>query len=292
VVDTRATPLTQAEIDRYHADGYLAPFRFLSAQTAQMIRGAIEDHITGRIASERYELTDPVVVREVDDANGKVRYEYDESVHSEKTHTFPFLFNMWKWDERIKAVSHDPVIAGIARQLLGADKVLLMEDNGIVKNPQSKNIPWHQDYSYWPLEQQTTAVTLWLSLGHTDEANGGMQIAPGTHRTGEHLPVAFADDSAFMENRKLPEVPQDPVAAGYDVITYKMTPGEGGFHHPMVWHGSPPNTTDEPRYAFILRYVGAGSIWLGDTRMPYNDVGCEVGEPLSEKHFPLVETAF
>lgn len=293
MTDVRTEPLTPAEIERYHTDGYLAPVQFISEQVATELRDAIIEHLSGQVSSERYELTDPVVVREVESAEGDRKgYEYDETNASKSPHTLPFLFNMWKWDARFKKVGHDPVIAGIARQLLGAEKVLLMEDNGIVKNAHAKSIPWHQDYSYWPLAEPTTAVTVWIALGRITSANGGMQIAPGTQRTLEHLPVGFANAQAFMTDRALPEIPQDPVAAGYPVISYDMSPGQGGFHHPMVWHGSPPNEADEPRYAFILRYVAVGSIWLGHARMPYDDIGCKVGDPLTEDHFPQVATAF
>lgn len=289
----RTDPLTPAEIERYYTEGYLAPLQLISEQAALELRDAMVDHLSGQVTSERYELTDPVVVREVEPAEGGHKeYEYDESSASNAPHTLPFLFNMWKWDERFKRVGHDPVIAGIARQLLGAEKVLLMEDNGIVKNACAKSIPWHQDYSYWPLAEPTTAVTLWIALGRITSANGGMQIAPGTQQTSEHLPVGFANAEAFMTHRALPESPQDPAALGYPVISYDMSPGQGGFHHPMVWHGSPPNEANEPRYAFILRYVAVGSVWLGNTRAPYEDIGCKVGDRLTEDHFPLVATAF
>jgi ectoine hydroxylase-related dioxygenase (phytanoyl-CoA dioxygenase family) len=290
--DVRTTPLTDAELERYELDGYLSPLRLLSTGDAAELRQAIEDHVSGRLESERYELMDPVVVRQVNGTDGEAVFEYDESANSEKTHTFPFLFNLWKWDERFRRVGMNPVIAGIARQLLGAEQVLLMEDNAIVKQPHSKVIPWHQDYSYWPLEKPA-AVTVWIALDPVDESNGGMQIAPGTHNTGEHLPVMFADAKTFMdEARRLPAVPQDPGAEGHKVITYNLRPGEGGYHHPMVWHGSPPNVTDKPRVALALRYVTAGSTWLGNTRIPYDDIGCKVGDRLQPGHFPLVETAF
>jgi hypothetical protein len=288
----RTDPLTQAEIGHYHSEGYLAPLQLISEQAAAGLRSAMTGHLDGQVNSERYELTDPVVVRRTDAADGGPAYEYDESQASEQPHTLPFLFNMWKWDERFRQVAHDPVIAGIARQLLGAEKVLLMEDNGIIKNPRAKNVPWHQDYSYWPLAEATTAVTVWIALGRITPANGGMQVAPGTQRTSEHLPVGFARAEAFMTDRGLPEIPQDPEADGHQVISYDLHAGQGGFHHPMVWHGSPPNEAGEPRYAFILRYVAAGSVWLGHERMPYDDIGCPVGGRLTEDHFPLVETAF
>lgn len=288
----RTDPLTPAEIERYHSDGYLVPLRLVADETADELRAAMVEHLSGRRESERYELTDPVVVKEVDGEDGRKGYEYDESEATKNPHTFPFLFNMWKWDARFKKVGHDPVIAGIARQLLGADRVLLMEDNGIVKNPHASTVPWHQDYSYWPLAESTTAVTVWIALGRVGVANGGMRVAPGSQRTDEYLPVGFRDATAFMTNRALPEIPQDPTASGYDVVNYDLHAGEGGFHHPMVWHGSAPNDAEEPRFAFILRYVAAGSVWLGNERMPYDDIGCAPGDRLTEDHFPLVTTAF
>ena len=92
--------------------------------------------------------------------------------------------------------------------------------------------------------------------------------------------------------RRLPEVPQDPASLGHPVVSYELKPGQCGFHHPMVWHGSPPNSTDKPRCVLALRYVAVGSIWLGSARIPYHDIGCKIGDRLQPGHFPLVETAF
>src|SRR5205085_12391328 len=127
-------------------------------------------------------------------------------------------------------------IAGMARQLLNCDQVVLMEDNVVIKTPHTKTLPWHQDYSYWPLATPA-AVTVWIALDRITPANGAMQVVSGSHRRGERLPVAFGDASSFMtEDRPgIAEVSQDPAVEGEHIITYDLYPGECGFHHAMVW---------------------------------------------------------
>ena len=284
--------LTNHQISQYDKEGYTAPVDLISVNKAKELRRAVFEHISGKRASERYELTDEFSVGTVIDDLGEKKLEYTSGGESEDLHTFPFLINLWKWDQRFKEVAMDPKIAGMARQLLGAEKVLLMEDNVVVKNPGSKTLPWHQDFSYWPLKDPE-AVTVWIALDEIDKSNGGMQIVPGSQVTGEHLPVWFKDGMPFLEKeRKLPAVPQDPENEGFNIINYKLSPGQGGFHNSLVWHGSPPNTSSEPRVVFVLRYVSYGSIWLGNSRMPYDDIGCKIGDKLTEEHFPLVECEF
>ena len=290
--DVRTKPLTRAEVRQYHNDGYLFPVRVLSDDQVVELREAIEDHLSGRIESAKYELTDPIRIRRVAGQGGQVNFEYEDGEKSEP-HTFPFLFNLWKSDERVAKVGMDPFIAGMARQLLGAAEVLLMEDNAVVKAPHSKRLPWHQDYSYWPLAEPA-AITVWIALDHITAANGAMQVIPGSHELGERLPVSFGDARSLMYDERpgVKEVPQDPGAHGHKVVTYELKPGECGFHSALVWHASTPNTSSSIRCAFILRYLASGTIWLGAARFPYDDVGCTIGEPIGGAHFPAVATAF
>lgn len=289
----RVEPFTEAEIQQYNRDGFLLPVRVLSDEQIAELRQALDDHLRRPDAPQRFELTDPIRLRSVAAEDGQERFEYEEGEASPTPHTFPFFMNLWKLDERFRRVATDPVIAGLARQLLGVDEVLLMEDNVVVKNPHSKTLPWHQDYSYWPLAEPA-AVTVWIALDHISAANGAMQVVPGSHTLGERLPVAFGDEQAFMHEQRpqAQELSQDPAAEGHQVVTYELQPGECGFHDAMLWHASTPNTTDSVRRAFILRYVKNGTIWLGSARFAYDDIGCGIGEPLSAAHFPLVPTAF
>ena len=286
----RVTPLTDEEIARYDQDGFIQPIRALTKADTLELKRAVAEYIDGTRESERYELTDPIRVRMVE-SEGSVTFEYEEGGLSQELHTFPFLFNLWKYDEQFREIGKNPVLAGMARQLLRAEEVLLMEDNVIVKQPHSAVVPWHQDLSYWPIADPA-AVTVWIALDDVGASNGAMRTVPGSHRGQEYLPVSFKDASTFMEARNLPELPQHPEELGLPVTQYQMTAGECGFHHPLVWHGSTPNQADTARCALVLRYVARGSTWHGAARMPYDDVGCAIGEPLGPEHFPLVETAF
>jgi len=189
------------------------------------------------------------------------------------------------------------VIAGMARQLLGSEEVVLLEDGAVVKKPVvGGRLAWHQDYAYWPLASPG-AVTCWIALDDVSAENGGMQVAVGSHKLGEKLPVEFGDGSSFMhpERPGLGEV-LPPEEAGLEVAAYELKAGECGFHHALIWHASGPNTSPNPRRGFIPRYVAGGTMWLGELRFPYNytdeELECAPGEPIHGPHFPRIETAF
>lgn len=288
----RVEPLTSEELERFHQAGCLFPIRVLSDKQVAELRDALDDHICGRIPSTAYELTDPIRIKRVKGSHSKTTFEYEEGEPSQPR-TFPFLFNLWKLDVRFRQVAFDPVIAGFARQLLGSRQVVLLEDNVVIKNPLTGTLPWHQDYSYWPLKSPA-AVTVWIALDRITTANGAMQVALGSQTMGERLPVGFGDAISLMREDRpsVPDISQDPASEGHRIVTYDLQLGECGFHHAMVWHSSTSNTSANVRRAFILRYVAAGTIWLGRERFPYDEVGVGVGDPIGGPHFPVIPTAF
>jgi len=185
----------------------------------------------------------------------------------------------------------------MARQLLGSESVVLMEDGAVIKKPVvGGKLAWHQDYAYWPLAKPA-AVSCWIALDDVGGENGGMMVAKGSHKLGEKLPVEFGDGSSFMHDERpgIGEV-QDPEEAGLEIVGYQLKAGECGFHDALIWHASGPNTSQNPRRGFIPRYVAAGTIWRGAERFPYNytdeELECAPGEPIHGPHFPPIETAF
>ena len=94
-------------------------------------------------------------------------------------HSVPFLFNLWERDERFWKIVANPVIAGMARQLLGSEEVVLMEDGAVIKKPVvGGKLAWHQDYAYWPLASPG-AVTCWIAL---DDVRRGQRRHAGRRR--------------------------------------------------------------------------------------------------------------
>ena len=280
--------LGSRQLDQFRDLGYVAPLDVLSPERAMVLLDAIDDYLAAEAVLDTFDLTDPILIREVVGDDGGKRFEYADVPNPAPT-VFPFFFNIWRHDDRFREVAFDPGPAVVAKQLLGADEVLLMEDNIVVKEPHTGPVPFHQDYSYWPLDRPF-AVMLWIALGDMDAARGSMQIVPRSHLLGERLPVSFGDGRSLMAEHwpHATEVPTAPDADGHELHSYEFTSGQGGFHDAMVWHGSTPNTSDLRRSAYVIRYVVAGSIWQGGVRMPYDDIDCAPGEPLTESHFPRV----
>lgn len=300
MTEIRTDPLTPEEIARYNDQGFLLPIRVLDDEQVARAREALDDHLEGRRESKAYELTDPIVDSDHGKAtagSGTASAVAEKTEVEKKPHSVPFLFNLWERDERFWEIVANPVIAGMARQLLGSDEVVLMEDGAVVKKPVvGGRLAWHQDYAYWPLATPG-AVTCWIALDDVSAENGGMQVAAGSHKLGEKLPVEFGDGSSFMhaERPGLGEV-RPPEEAGLEVVGYELKAGECGFHHALLWHASGPNTSQNPRRGFIPRYVAGGTMWLGALRFPYNytdeELECAPGEPIHGPHFPQIETAF
>jgi phytanoyl-CoA hydroxylase len=300
VSDVRTDPLTDEEIASYHERGFLFPIRVLDDAQVEEARAALDDHLEGRRQSQQYELTDPIIDSSQGQAtvgSGAAASVAEATDVERKPHSVPFLFNLWERDDRFWKIDANPVIAGMARQLLGSDEVVLMEDGAVIKKPVvGGKLSWHQDYAYWPLASPG-AVTCWIALDDVGAANGAMQVAKGSHKLGEKLPVEFGDGTSFMqEERPGIEALQTPEDAGLESVGYELKAGECGFHHSLLWHASGPNTTENPRRGFIPRYVAGGTMWLGALRFPYNYTDDELelkpGDPIGGPHFPQIETAF
>ena len=298
--EVRTDPLTPEEIAGYHERGFLFPIRVLDDAQVEEAREALDDHLEGRRESQAYELTDPIIEPDKGTAvvgSGTASAVLEEAAEKKQPHSVPFLYNLWERDERFWKIDANPVIAGMARQLLGSEEVVLLEDGAVVKKPLvGGRLAWHQDYAYWPLASPG-AVTCWIALDDVSLVNGGMQVAVGSHKLGEKLPVEFGDGSSFMhaERPGIEEV-VPPEEAGLEVAGYELKAGECGFHHALIWHASGPNTTPNPRRGFIPRYVAGGTMWLGALKFPYNytdeELECAPGEPIHGPHFPRIETAF
>ena len=303
--DVRTDPLTPEEIATYHEQGYLFPIRVLDDAQVEELRKALDDHLEGRIQSETYELTDPILDSSAGMATvgsgtavaEKTETQKETGTAKKQPHSVPFLFNLWERDERFWKVASNPVIAAMARQLLGSNEVVLMEDGVVIKKPVvGGKLSWHQDYAFWPLASPG-AVTCWIALDDVSSVNGAMQVAKGSHKLGEKLPVEFGDGTSFMqEDRPGIEPLTTPEEAGLENVGYELKAGECGFHHALLWHASGPNTSPNPRRGFIPRYVAGGTMWLGALRFPYNytdeELECAPGEPIHGPHFPRIDTAF
>ena len=182
----------------------------------------------------------------------------------------PFLFNLWERDERFWKIDSNPVIAGMARQLLGSKEVVLMEDGAVIKKPVvGGKLAWHQDYAYWPLATPG-AVTCWIALddvGARERRDDGRARARTSSARSCRSSSATAARSCTTSARASARC-RRPRRPGSRSVGYQLKAGECGFHHALIWHASGPNTSPNPRRGFIPRYVAGGTMWLGALPLP------------------------
>jgi ectoine hydroxylase-related dioxygenase (phytanoyl-CoA dioxygenase family) len=142
-------------------------------------------------------------------------------------------------------VAH-PVLAGIARDLVGPD-VRLYWEQSVYKQPQSAEpVLWHQDNGYTYTEPQAY-LTCWIAITDATLENGCVSVMPGVHREGtlahRNTPVGeecWGDWDAAVDV---------PVRAGSIVVFTSLTP-----------HATRRNRTDDVRKAYIVQYAPDGAV--------------------------------
>lgn len=154
------------------------------------------------------------------------------------------LFFDWAY----QLVTHESLLNAI-EDLLGGE---ILVDGTLVfyKPPQdSSYVSWHQDsvYSGWHLTPSTSA---WIALTPSLPGNGCMRVIPGSHIQGQLNHVNVRDDSNLVRRGERVEMVDESSAV--DVV---LQPGEMSLHQSTIVHGSNPNTSDEPRIGFIVRFV-------------------------------------
>ncbi len=111
-------------------------------------------------------------------------------------------------------------------------------------------VSWHQDSTYWGLSAPDV-VTAWIGFTDSNVSNGCMQVIPGTHLK-DQLPHkdTFAKNNLLTRGQEV-QVDVNP----QDAVDVILEAGEMSLHHVRLVHGSPPNTSNDRRIGYAIRYV-------------------------------------
>ena len=111
-------------------------------------------------------------------------------------------------------------------------------------------VSWHQDSTYWGLSAPDV-VTAWVAFTADDDDNGAMAGHPRQPPVDQ---IRTATPSTAQ--------PADPRPGGRGRgrrerkrSLLELSPGEMSLHHVRLVHGSPPNTSDDRRIGFAIRYI-------------------------------------
>ena len=186
----------------------------------------------------------------------------------------------------------------MARQLLGSKEVVLMEDGAVIKKPVvGGKLSWHQDYAYWPLASPG-AVTCWIALDDVGAANGAMQVAKGSHKLGEKLPVEFGDGSSFMHDER-PGIEALRDARGGRARVGRLRARGRRVRLPPLAALARLRAEHEPRTraaASSRATSRAGRCGSARSASPTTtrdeELELRPGDPIHGPHFPRIDTAF
>ena len=169
---------------------------------------------------------------------------------------YPRMIHMHRWDETSLRWMLDERIRACLSGLLGRDPYAV-QTMLYFKPAGARGQALHQDQFYLKV-QPGTCMAAWMALDDCDEANGCMQLVPGSH-TWEVLCTEKADTTVSFTDVTV------PLPEGQEVRAVPMKAGDVLFFNGSVIHGSYPNTTtDRFRRALIGHYIEGQAEKVGE----------------------------
>lgn len=193
--------------------------------------------------------------------------------------------NAWWADRDLAALATSPVLGEIAAALLGVTSVRLWQDQLLYKppgGPRETVIGWHQDWASWDTVASHGAfVTAWVAFDDVDDANGAMQMIPGSHEWG-----LVPGGSNFFNTARDEHLSTLGDGRNAEPASVIMQAGQVSFHHPLTFHGSGPNTSERMRRSLAIHFVAGDvtavseqGIWQHYNLELFRQRGGALGEP-------------
>ncbi len=207
--------LTEAEVARYHREGYHFPVDILSPAEAADARAKLEQHeaLTGG----------PIA--------GDMRHK-------------PHLYLAW-----LNELIRHPRILDAVEDVLGPNLFCWSSTFFIKEAGDGGFVSWHQDATYWGLSSPEV-TTLWLAFTPANLENGCMKFLPGSqHHQVAHTDT-FAKDNLLSRGQEIAVEVDDSKG-----VYAALAPGQASLHHVLLVHGSAPNRSSDRRIGLALRYI-------------------------------------
>jgi hypothetical protein len=212
-----APALSQAQIDAFGRDGFLAPVEAFSRAEARRLRDQLE-------AFERTLPPGPVAARDRRKLHVRLPWARDLVEH--------------------------PRILDVMESLLGPD-ILVFTSTFFVKEANSDAITaWHQDATYFGLSPYAH-VTAWVAFSDASIEAGCMEFVPGSHRWGQRRHGPHAVPGSI--NAGAQSISQPIESAG--ALFAPLAAGQLSLHHTLVAHNSPPNRSGDRRIGCGISYI-------------------------------------
>ena len=190
--------------------------------------------------------------------------------------------------EPFHSLTRSPVIGRNAQRFMRREvPVGFHVDMFAVKMPRghdsSAETGFHQDFPNFPLDR-AGLLTFWVALDHLTPDQGTMRFLSGSHREGPLGKVnLLSDGRAILDHyRHLEEL--------YELSPpLEMEPGDCTVHSSLVVHSAAANTTDRPRWSYLMCYYPCDALYTGAPHHMFNEAaGLEIGKPVISPKFPII----
>lgn len=176
-----------------------------------------------------------------------------------------------------------PLLAAIAGTLARTTSIRLFHDQLIYKPPTAEaatTVGWHSDRAYWRTCTSTDMLTAWIPFAGTTLAGGTLMYLDGSHRWPR------VDELTTFSEQNHQSIEERYAALGFPIVRVpvELRPGQVGFHHCKLIHGSLPNSAAAPRIALAVHFQDAANRYTpatddhGKPVVHVNDVLCRTDD--------------
>jgi Phytanoyl-CoA dioxygenase (PhyH) len=212
------------------------------------------------------------------------------------------------WQDRHNICEEDALFASVgmseamganAQRLLRRDIPVLMYQNALAvklgRGQQAEGLDhateptdFHQDGGGYPMDR-CGVVSFWIALDHLTTDMGLVRYLDRSHQLG---PLGNMNRGGQITTSLFDVYPELHEMTLTD--PQELQPGDAASHAMFTMHNAPTNTSSRPRWAFIVRYIAADTVYTGAhttsqaTIRKIDRAGLVPGEVFGGPEYPLV----
>ncbi len=226
--------ITAADIAQYHEQGFLAVRNAFSSEEIQSALAGLADLVAGRVPEFQNIQFRAGVQNNLDSLN------FEERMNAVRR-----LLYFVDYEPRTNAIAHHPKLLALINRLLCTEGHMF-QDMALIKPPNGREKPWHQDHAYFELTPETKVVGVWIALDAAGIENGCMRVMPGWHQRERFFHFQIRDLQIC-----------DPQMEGLqaDRVAVPLPPGGCLIFDSYLPHGTPSNVTATRRRALQFHYT-------------------------------------
>lgn len=242
----RFEDLDDAAIEHYRQQGYLVVRQAFSPDQIRDAKCALNEIINQQGVGS-------VSIQFESWAAGKL----DKMDRRQKALAVRKFMNFADTDERLTTIARHERLLQLLCRLMNEKVPEILQDMSLLKPPQGREKPWHQDRAYFNLASDVPIVGAWIALDQATIENGCMRIWPGRHREGAILHFQRRDWQIC-----------DSDIQGQARTCVPLEPGGLLLFDSLLPHGTPENRTKKERWALQFHYCPKNPTRIDDeTRM-------------------------